>query len=684
MKRILLLLLLAATAAASRTVSAVADEDHGPPRSTFAVPTSATGATGAADSIAYSVRILDKNKLGLTLTNYGFIGTNFTSRSPSFEYPLGSGHHHMVRGGIWIGAIAVDDNGAFTGVATSAVDGSAGSASANATEFTPATNSVYARSTLPNSRYFKEGAVSENDFISQFSDFPGKRALDNSQDSRPMHVVVTQYNYSWSFSNYAHIVFFHYVVRNDGPPLHDVWLGMYDELASGNMNNSASVPPSGWFRKKQMGYVDSLSMITERYCDQNLNFPTNCHYFIVPEIAAVKLLGVSPGNVRDTNVTKTTFACWSYSPGDAARDEDVEKYSIMSTGQKLALNPIPDSLAPLLGDPVSLLAAGPFHEIDTGDSVSIDFAYLAASNPTFVSDVATPDLIKRAQVAQRAYDLHYVVPLPPPSPRFKVVVRNNAIDYYWDHSPESFIDPTTSNNFPDFEGYRVYVGESRDDLRLLRQFDLATGPAHNDTTGFNTGFSAVQLATPVVIDGVTYHYKFTVDHLRNGFKYWTAVTAYDVGTSEIESLESGIAQNEQMVVPGPAPGELDAQAVTVYPNPYRVETAWDAGQQARSHYLWFANLPQQCKIKIYTLSGALIYETDFDGSTYDGRNARGIYQPGNDLTMHLSGTTFGWDLITREGQAAATGLYMWAVEDKHSGKRQSGKFLIVKSDRESF
>jgi hypothetical protein len=92
----------------------------------------------------------------------------------------------------------------------------------------------------------------------------------------------------------------------------------------------------------------------------------------------------------------------------------------------------------------------------------------------------------------------------------------------------------------------------------------------------------------------------------------------------------------------------------------------------------------QCSIHIYTLSGDLVFQTDFDGSTYDGRNARGIYQPGTDVKSVLSGTSFGWDMITRQSQAAATGLYMWAVEDKRTGKRQTGKFLIVKSDRENF
>jgi len=41
-------------------------------------------------------------------------------------------------------------------------------------------------------------------------------------------------------------------------------------------------------------------------------------------------------------------------------------------------------------------------------------------------------------------------------------------------------------------------------------------------------------------------------------------------------------------------------------------------------------------------------------------------------------------LISREGQAVASGLYLFSVEDKASGKVDRGKFLVVKSDREGF
>lgn len=652
------------------------------------------------DSIYYAIRLMDQNKVGMTLSNYSFIGTNFNTASPSFEYPLGSSHMHMVRGGLWVGAVAFDTT-EFVGVSTGAVDGSKGNSGASNTEFTPATNAVHRRSTLRSSDYFVPGSVSELDFVSRFSDFPAKtrEQTGGAFDHRPLGVTVTQYNYAWSFSDYANIVFFHYVVKNNSDlDLTNAYFGLYNELASGSMADVNYNPGSAWFRKKEIGYVDSLNLFTERYCEY-IPVPTNCHYFRAPELVGVQLLGLRRDSLivrdsmgvtirRDTLVdirpSQVSMQAWSYSPRSPARDEDSEKYVLMSAGTKTSLSPLPDSLKPYSGDPVELLAIGPVPRLSPGDSVYVDFAYMGAVDIPGLT--AQASLISRGRIARRAYELNYIVPVPPPSPSMRVVSRGNAIDVYWKDEPESFVDPTGRDTTErhDFEGYRVNVGESRNDLRRVAQFDLGVTPYLNDTTGFNTGMGAIKLAPPVELEGETYQYKYTIDHLRDGFRYWVAVTSYDRGTPLIESLESGFSQNEVMFVPGPAPDEDKVHGVTVFPNPYRVETKWDAGQQARSHYLWFANLPKKCALKIYTLSGALIYETEFDGDRYDGSNARGLYQPGTDLPPNLSGTMFGWDMITREGQATATGLYIWAVEDKQTGKHQTGKFLLVKSDREDF
>jgi len=123
----------------------------------------------------------------------------------------------------------------------------------------------------------------------------------------------------------------------------------------------------------------------------------------------------------------------------------------------------------------------------------------------------------------------------------------------------------------------------------------------------------------------------------------------------------------------------------VFPNPYRVEARWDQGQLVRDHYLWFTNLPPHCMVRIYTLSGDLVYETEFVGSQYQGGGTRGVYDPAREQDVDpptLSGTSLAWNLITRLGQAAATGLYMYSVENLNGGDKTVGKFLIVKSDRE--
>ena len=651
-------------------------QDHLPPRP-FTQPAAAEADTSAHVFVSLisgrDEAGRDLNLMSINLTNYGFIGNNFTVRTPSMEYPVGTGHEHLVRGGLWIGALAADANGAFTGVTTGAVDGFTGDAAASATEFTPEGDRITVRSSLPNNRRFSPLAVSERDLIGSFDDRLPKRAQNNREDHRPLGVQIRQENYSWSFADYRHMVFFHWVITNTGAPLRNVYLGLYNELASGPKNNFSNWPPGGaWFKKKQIGWVDSLSMFTERYC-LSVPIPNGCNYSVTPEMAAVKLLGVRPGNARDPLDKQVTMQSWNFAPGDPARDEDRERYALMSSGTSTLLNPLPADLSPRDGDPVELVSVGPFAQVNPGDSVQVDFVYMGGP------DDAT--LIKRAHTAQRAYDLHYIVPVPPPSPRFKPVVREGAVDYFWDDSPESFLDPTSPQP-KDFEGYRVYAGEGRDSLRLIGQFDLATPP--HDTTGFNTGLDGIRLNPPVTIDGVTYHYKFTLPSLRNGFKYFAAVTAYDLGTTEIESLESGRSQNEAMIVPAPRAGER-AGGVVVFPNPYRVETNWDhdawkAGQ-VRNHYLWFANLPSRCSIRIYTLAGDLVLDQDFDGATYNGNNARGVYNPASDLPATLSGATFGWDLVTRRGQAAATGLYMWSVEDHASGKAQVGKVLVIKSAR---
>ena len=78
-------------------------------------------------------------------------------------------------------------------------------------------------------------------------------------------------------------------------------------------------------------------------------------------------------------------------------------------------------------------------------------------------------------------------------------------------------------------------------------------------------------------------------------------------------------------------------------------------------------------------------EQPFDGAVYRTENVRGVWTPERNPDTDapaLSGATFAWDLISRRGQAVATGLYVWTVEEWGTGRMQRGKLLVVKSDRE--
>jgi len=628
--------------------------------------------TATSDSIRYAIATTDINRVGLTLSNYGFFGNNFNTRSPSFEFPLGSGYEHMSRAGLWIGARALSDTGVFTGVTTAIVDNAQGTAGTSETEFTPAGVAVVERSRIQNSKFFSKDAVSDQDLDCSYSDQPGKPASGyQSERHTPLNILVHQRMLGFTLGAAQDFEIVRLAIHNQGPPLRDMWVAMYAQLTSGNRNAYPLWPPSSnspqgsWYFKTHAEYDAQRRLYKEHYC-AGPPYPGSCNFAYCPPWASVKLLATWPPPVDSLT---QTFHVWSYNPGDPSRALDVQKYAFLTSGQ------IDDPATCVPGgscSPIMLLAVGPFAQIDPGDSVGVDFAFVGGDDETA--------LLRNADYAQFASDIHYVLPQPPPSPRLHVEAAEQRLDLYWDDSPERAVDPTSpAPGHLDFEGYRVYLGTDRQHPQRVAQFDAP------DTTGFNTGFDAIRLAVPRWIDGIPYTYRYSIRGLRDGFNYFGAVTSYDIGSAQTPSLESGISENKFQAVPGPAPGESRAGA-TVFPNPYRVEARWDQGRLVRDHYLWFANLPPRATLRIYTLSGDLVFETRFDGASYRGEGARGLYDPTSQLDTpppSLSGTSYAWNLISSHGQAVATGLYLYSVEDLATGRVSRGKFLLVKSDREN-
>jgi hypothetical protein len=264
----------------------------------------------------------------------------------------------------------------------------------------------------------------------------------------------------------------------------------------------------------------------------------------------------------------------------------------------------------------------------------------------------------------------------------KIVAGDHKVDVYWDNSPESFLDPVTGE--VDFEGYKIYratLTRENQNTGLKQLFELIGQCDQIDSVGYNTGLDFVRLPQPETLDGHEYQYRFTNDDLLNGWQYAFAVTAFDKGdpANNLPSLESSTLLSYGRAFPGPQPEARGK--VTVFPNPYKISSLWDGlgedGIQERSRILYFANLPEKCAIKIYTVAGDLVDIIDHDGLTYNGSDINWFKQYAGEDNV-FSGGIHGWDLVTKSDQAVATGLYLYTVEDKSTGEMSRGKFVVIK------
>lgn len=642
----------------------------------------------ALDDTTYGIsfKVATTGSMALALYTNAFIGNNLASRDPSLEYPRGSTEEHLVRAGLWVGALRSTTGelaDADTLCSTATIDGYMGSGGETDSEFYPDVANFTVRSTLKRHQYWDPiNARSYEDIICEYTDYDYQGI---GIYHTPINIRVVQKIYQFDFEPYDALKIMEYDIINDDPsfPLYDVYVGLYTEFASGWKDGHDEWPPSGWFQRKDIAYVDSLRLLTEHH--YNLD-DGNC-----PSWAGCALLGTKPDSIENKIVS---FNWWNWDPsGEAPEtpDVDVERYQVLSNESRDATQ---GSEAPN-NDPVTLLSVGPLGTasfadssgavhwfLEAGDTVSVAFAWVGGlpRPDTDPPRTAQEDIAFRAEKAQEAYDLDLLIPLPPPSPRLEVDATHRKLHLWWDDAPLDFIDLSTGNE--DFEGFRVYISEQSktQGFNLLGEYDLV------DSLFYNTSLDAILADEPrlIVEDGDTtrlvYHYE--IDDVRDGFKYWVSVTSFDTGSLDIGSLESGITQNGAFCIPGATRDEVPDHRVVVFPNPYHGDAAWDE-PLARDRYLYFAGLPRRCTIRIFNLAGDLVETIEFDGDSYGATNVRGIfdpddtYNPASDLPT-LSGHLAAWDLTTREDQAVASGLYIFSVEDHGTGEYERGRFLIIK------
>jgi len=198
--------------------------------------------------------------------------------------------------------------------------------------------------------------------------------------------------------------------------------------------------------------------------------------------------------------------------------------------------------------------------------------------------------------------------------------------------------------------------------------------------GNNTGFNYIKLQQPQTFPNDTnqYWYKFEYNNQLRGWQYVYALTAYDKGDSanDLQSLESSLLSNSFRLIPGTGSLDDESTPIGVYPNPYYVNAAWD-GQQERERKIYFYNLPELAEVTIYTIAGDVVERFTHDSRAYNGGDIQ-WFKTFADGTQILAGGEHAWDLISKDDQAIATGLYIFTVKNQKTGFIKKGKFLVIK------
>lgn len=649
--------------------------------------------------------------LGITVTNFGTIGHGFSlwPEQPNCEYPIGSGIEHIFSGGLWVGAyISNDENGAGRVgpfVSTGAVDASSISNRGGGFEYTNTPSStVSEKSSLVDSRFFSPHAVSHQDLCMQFTD--SNKVLNNGEvivDHEPLGIVVNQECYAWNYPFADFFVIFNYWIKNTSNKYIDsVYVGLWNETVVRNTNITSPRTGAPFYDKGANGYDDSLKLAYEFDATGDVGFTDS--------YIGIQFLGSS------VHQDSANFVTWKYKsttdPKYFTPQNDIARYKKMAGyfAENVKFN---ESIAQDIHKPSTwtvLLSSGPYKSIAPGDSVNVVFAYVAAKkygydNPALDTKAQRTNLYNNAGWAIRAYngedrngdnvlepneDLNgdgkitrYILPAPPISPRVKVIPESEKVIIYWDKRAETSIDPISG--VKDFEGYRIYrtnVGfdltSSQDiinSLTLASEFDSL-----GNDIGYGTGFDFVKLSEPKVFanDTVKYYYKFEFENLLNGWQYLYSVTAFDEGDAKnnLGSLESSKLAGINRVLPGtPATSDNDVK-IGVYPNPYYGSAVWDGGFE-RLRKIYFFNLPPECDITIYTLSGDIVKQIHHDRKS-NGANIRWFETFASDGKQKMSGGEEPWDLISDHDQAIATGLYLFSVKDNSNNNVKVGKFLVIK------
>ena len=240
-------------------------------------------------------------------------------------------------------------------------------------------------------------------------------------------------------------------------------------------------------------------------------------------------------------------------------------------------------------------------------------------------------------------------------------LENGAGDLSWTKGEEiSFTNDTISiagEELPKYNfnlriNYRIPTG---------KQFSMAWSPTLDYSENDTVFFSQMYWITSGPSKNVQPSVAFT-DNNGDGLNdnTWRPIYPWKNGTKLFygpsKFYEDGDNWISDMSVLGKVSTVADTtlDTIKVVPNPYIVRSRFNETSVSRK--LRFTNLPQECRISIFTVTGELVkvldHNNQFDGNEW-------------------------WDLRSANNQEVAPGLYIYHVES-NNGKEKIGKFAVIR------
>jgi len=610
------------------------------------------------------------------VTNFSYMGDDaYENRTPSCDYPGGSGNSYLYRGTLWLGGF---------------VDGTFHLTTGEDKEFSPL-DSVFL-DTLNSTRADQETFTRYYDVYA-----PGASA------HVPLGLEVTERTYAWSASYAGDFIIYEYTIKNvgidsDGDYFPDTPQDIRDFYFTVRLDGDVSKLPT-WGAEDKYSNQDDWVMcnsqwdwlercpqmagydhgLTAEEADSSMVFMfdyDNEYYpseYVVDGVPVDDDMGnpgvdgklQSPGFLG-IKILKTVpemkpssfHVCHIYN--DPATDQEafdrmlgVHEFEDITDYQGSGV-PFPAH------DYRGIYTIGPLADFPTGDSVVVTLALGVGSDPDSGRIYSMKKLVQIMNVAQFIVDNDYVLAVEAPTPpilnieQYTVDGVTEGVMLTWDNQAET-------NSY--FQYYKVSKGMKRADGSI----DWDTLATYVDTVG--------STSWPPPSGPTSGTYQLIDTDVINGYVYHYSVQAY---TKEInDPIPLGQAWSQltdpksyKIISPSNPTATETLDDVKVVPNPYIGSAKWNNPSPSDNfpwkHRLQFTNLPADATVKIFTLDGDYVAKVKSNQTVIIGESV--------DLS---SPSVAEWDLMTRNNQEAAPGIYMYVVDSPSLGQKV-GKFVIVR------